>query len=466
MGSIRGFLDQPRQEQRKRPCAERVHDWREFELLSPEAALREQASRCMDCGVPFCHGGCPFGSIIPEFNDHAYHGHWARAMATLHATNNFPEFTGRVCPAPCEAGCTLNLEESAVTIRHIERSIIDRAWEAGLVIPRPPKTRSGRRVAIIGSGPAGLAAAQELARRGHSVTVFEKDDRIGGLLRYGIPDFKLEKHLIDRRAVQMEAEGVVFKTGVHVGIDIRGEDLRAKFDAILLCGGSRVPRELPVPGRELQGIHFAMPFLEQANRRVARERIPEERAILAKGKRVAVIGGGDTGSDCVGTAVRQGAASITQIELLPKPPLKRLPTNLWPAWPQTLRTSSSQEEGGERRWSILTQAFLDDGKGQVRALRAAQWDAGFVVPGSEHEIPADLVLLAMGFVGSVRSGLLEQLGVELDGRNNVKATHYATPVEGVFSAGDQQRGQSLVAWAIADGRRAAAACHAYLKTKD
>lgn len=469
MGDIRGFLEVPRQEHGKRPAEERVRDWREFDLLPPEVGLRQQASRCMDCGVPFCHVGCPFGNVIPEFNDHAFRGRHDRALAILHATNNFPEFTGRVCPAPCEASCTLNLEDRPVTIKDIERSIIDRAWEADLVAPQVPRNKSGWKVAVIGSGPAGLAAAQELARRGHEVVVFEKDDRIGGLLRYGIPDFKLEKHLIDRRVAQMGAEGVVFEAGVHAGEDIHGEELKARFDAILLCGGARVPRDLPVPGRNLKGVHFALPFLRQANARVAGDAIPDPEAILASGKRVVVVGGGDTGSDCVGTALRQGASSVLQIELLPQPPVQREPSNPWPAWPRILRTSSSQEEGGRREWSLLTRCFKDDGHGRVRGVETVRlaWNAeGHApIPGSEETLPADLVLLALGFVGSERNGLMEQLGVEMDNRGNVRTDRFATSVEGVFCAGDQQRGQSLVAWAISDGRRAAAACHAYLKTK-
>lgn len=466
MGNIRGFLEVPRQEHGKRPKAERIQDWHEFELLPSAAQLTDQASRCMECGIPFCHNGCPLNNVIPEFNDHIYKGYPERALSILHSTNNFPEFTGRVCPAPCEASCTLNLDEHPVTIKDIERSIIDHAWEEGTVNPQPAKVRTGKKVAIIGSGPSGLAAAQELARKGHDVTVFEKDDRIGGLLRYGIPDFKLEKQLIDRRMAQMEAEGVTFSAGVHAGVDITGDVLKAQFDAIVLCGGSRKPRNLPVPGRELKGVHFAMTFLEQSNRRVAGDRIPPELEILATGKNVVVIGGGDTGSDCLGTSIRQKAAKITQIELLPKPPERRLGTNPWPAWPQVLRTSSSQEEGGERDWAIMTTEFLGDAKGHLRALKVVRVEKDFKpVPGTEFEIPCELALLAMGFVGSEKAGLLEQLGVEMDARSNVKVTGFRSSVDGVFAAGDQARGQSLVVWAIAEGRKAAAAVNTYLKNK-
>jgi len=464
MGNVRGFLEVSRVEHGKRPVAERIKDWSEFELLTPLPLLKDQASRCMECGIPFCHGGCPLGNVIPEFNDHVYRDHPDLALAILHSTNNFPEFTGRVCPAPCEASCTLNLENHPVTIKDIERSIVDRAWAAGEILPRPARARSGRTVAVVGSGPAGLAAAQQLARKGHAVTVFEKDDRVGGLLRYGIPDFKLEKTLIDRRVAQMEAEGVVFRTGVHAGKDVDGAELRRRFDAILLCGGARRPRDLPVPGRGLRGVHFAMDFLAQANRRVAGETPADP--ILATGRRVVVIGGGDTGSDCLGTSIRQGAARIHQLELLPRPPATRDAANPWPAWPQVLRTSSSQEEGGERDWGIATTAFLDDGKGRLRALAAVRVGpapAFTSVPGTEFEIPCELALLAMGFTGSEREGLLEQLGVEMDPRGNVRTSNFQASVEGIFAAGDQARGQSLVVHAIADGRKAAKAVNAHLK---
>ena len=468
MGNIRGFLDVDRLDHGKRPVAERIQDWKEFELLTPEPLLLEQASRCMDCGIPFCHGACPLGNVIPEFNDHLYKNYPERALRSLHSTNNFPEFTGRVCPAPCEASCTLNLEEHAVTIKDIERGIIDRAWEAGEVHPKPSLHRTGQKVAVVGSGPAGLAAAQELARKGHDVTLFEKADRIGGLLRYGIPDFKLEKHLIDRRMTQMRAEGVSFRPGVHVGVDITADALRAQFDAVVLCGGARKPRDLALPGRELKGVQFAMPFLEQSNRRVAGDMIPAAIDLLATGKKVVVIGGGDTGSDCVGTSIRQGAAQLAQIELLPKPPQQRPANNPWPAWPQTLRTSSSQEEGGDRDWAIMTTAFLGDNQGRLRALKAVRVGPPPTfqpIEGSEFEIPCELALLAMGFVGSETGGLLEQLGVAMDGRGNVKTSAFRTSVAGVFAAGDQARGQSLVVWAIAEGRKAAAAVHQFLQAR-
>ncbi|MGK3992583.1 glutamate synthase subunit beta [Sorangium sp. So ce1024] len=466
MGKVRGFLEIQRVDIKKRPVSERLNDWQEFELPVPDPELRDQAARCMDCGIPFCHDGCPLGNLIPDWNDHMYRERLPEALSALDATNNFPEFTGRVCPAPCEAACVLNIEGKPVTIKNVERGIVDRAFERNLIAPVIAKKRTGKKVAVIGSGPAGLAAAQQLARKGHDVTVFERDDRIGGLLRYGIPDFKMEKHLIDRRMQQMQAEGVTFRTGVHCGVDITGDALRAQYDAIVLCGGARRPRDLPVPGRELKGIHFAMDFLTQQNKRVAGDVIPDSEAILATGKRVVVIGGGDTGSDCLGTSHRHRAAHVTQLELLPRPPEQRSLTNPWPAWPLILRTSSSHEEGGERDWSVSTTAFLGDERGHVRALKATRVNlegGKFVpVPGSEFEIPCELVLLAMGFVGSEREGLLEQLGVAMDQRGNVKAPGGCTSVEGVFAAGDMSRGQSLVVWAIAEGRKAAEAVDAYL----
>ena len=467
MGKVRGFLEIERHEHKKRPVAERLSDWREFELGVPDAELAEQAARCMDCGIPFCHDGCPLGNLIPDWNDLLSKGRLEEAAAALYATNNFPEVTGRVCPAPCEASCVLNIDEVPVTIKNVERGIADRAFEHNVVTPVMARAKTGKRVAVVGSGPAGLAAAQQLARLGHDVTVFERDDRIGGLLRYGIPDFKLEKHIIDRRVQQMKAEGVTFRTSVHVGADITGAELREKHDAIVLCGGARRPRDLPVPGRELGGIHFAMEFLEQGNRRVAGDAIAEERAILATGKRVVIIGGGDTGSDCLGTSHRQRAAHVTQLELLPKPPARRTPTNPWPAWPLVLRTSSSQEEGGDRDWAVMTTSFAGDEKGRVKALRAVRIDlrpgqAPAPIAGTEFEIPCELVLLAMGFVGSERHGLLEQLGVEIDPRGNVKTAQGRTSVDGVFAAGDQARGQSLVVWAIAEGRSVAEAVDAQL----
>jgi glutamate synthase (NADPH) small chain len=467
MGKIRGFLEIERREHRKRSVAERLLDWREFELPVPDAELAEQAARCMDCGIPFCHDGCPLGNLIPDWNDLFSKGRLDEAAAALYATNNFPEVTGRVCPAPCEASCVLNIDESPVTIKNVERGIADRAIEQNLLVPIMAQVKTGKRVAMVGSGPAGLAAAQQLARRGHDVTVFERDDRIGGLLRYGIPDFKLEKHIIDHRVEQMRAEGVTFRTSVHVGLDVTGAELRGKYDAIVLCGGARRPRDLPVPGRELRGIHFAMEFLEQGNRRVAGDAILEERAILATGRRVVIIGGGDTGSDCLGTSHRQKAAHVTQLELLPKPPPRRAPTNPWPAWPLILRTSSSQEEGGDRDWAVMTTSFRGDENGRVRALCAVRvylrpGQAPAPMVGTEFEIPCELVLLAMGFVGSEKEGLLEQLGVEIDARGNVKTTQGRTSVTGVFAAGDQARGQSLVVWAIAEGRKVAEEVDAFL----
>jgi len=467
MGKVRGFLEFERREQEKRPVEERLDDWREFELPVPDAELAQQASRCMDCGIPFCHDGCPLGNLIPDWNDFVYKNRLEDAIRALHATNNFPEVTGRVCPAPCEASCVLNIDEEPVTIKNVERGIADRAFDAGLVVPVLSGVKTGKKVAVIGSGPAGLAAAQQLARKGHHVTVFERDDRIGGLLRYGIPDFKMEKHIIDRRVDQMRAEGVVFRTKVHAGFDVSGDELRAEHNAIVLCGGARKPRDLPVPGRDLGGIHFAMPFLEQGNRRNAGDEISDDQAILATGKRVIIIGGGDTGSDCLGTSHRQRASHVTQLELLPKPPKRRMDANPWPAWPLVLRTSSSQEEGGDRDWAVMTTSFVGDDAGRVRALRAVRvemrpGEGPKPMAGTEFEIPCELVLLAMGFVGSERPGLLEQLGVEMDARGNVKTNRGRTTVDGVFAAGDQARGQSLVVWAITEGRKVADVVDDYL----
>ncbi|MBN1612103.1 MAG: glutamate synthase subunit beta [Polyangiaceae bacterium] len=466
MGKPRGFLEIAREESRKRPVDARLRDYQEFEPRVAESELRPQAARCMDCGVPYCHWACPLHNLIPDFNDHIYRAFPELALASLHSTNNFPEITGRVCPAPCEASCTLELEHAPVTIKNIERAIADNGFDHGWIRPQIPSHRTGKTVAIVGSGPAGLASAQELARAGHTVTVFEQDDRIGGLLRYGIPDFKLDKHIIDRRIDQMLAEGVTFRTRTRVGMDLGAEELRRDFDAIVLAGGARQPRDLPIEGRRLRGIHFAMDFLTQQNRRVAGELIPDHQAILATGKKVVILGGGDTGSDCLGTSLRQGAASVVQVELLPEPPRVRLSSNPWPGWPNILRTSSSHQEGGTRLWSVMTRAFLGGDRGQVHALRAQKVEmvSGKPTPisGSDFELPCDLVLLALGFVGSRRHGLLEDLGIELDARNNVRVRDWHTNVPWVFSTGDQTRGQSLVVHAIADGRQCARAVHAAL----
>ncbi|MGD0668636.1 MAG: glutamate synthase subunit beta [Bryobacteraceae bacterium] len=459
MGKTTGFMEYTREVAERRPPAERINDWFEIYRPFPEPNLRSQAARCMDCGVPFCHTGCPLTNLIPDWNDLIYHGRWHDAVRQLHSTNNFPEFTGRICPAPCEASCVLGINEPPVTIKQIERSIIDRAFEEGFIRPEPAAVKTGKRVAVVGSGPAGLAAAQQLARAGHAVTVFEKNDRIGGLLRYGIPNFKMEKHLIDRRLEQMRGEGVEFETGAHVGGNVPVQDLRKEFGAILLAGGSEHPRDLNVPGRNLHGIHFAMEFLPQQNRRCEGDTVPDSEAILATGKRVIIIGGGDTGADCLGTSHRQGALSVTQFELLPKPPDDRSPSTPWPLWPMQLRIESSHEEGGVRDWGVATTRFTGDERGQVKQLHAVRvgpppkFEA---IGGSEFTIDADLVLLAMGFLGPVKNGMIEQLGVALDPRGNVAAdANYMASVPGVFAAGDMRRGQSLVVWAIAEGRKAA-----------
>jgi glutamate synthase (NADPH) small chain len=468
MGKLRGFIEIQRLKPSSRPIDERVRDWSEFELPLAESKLRDQGARCMDCGIPFCHDGCPLGNLIPDFNDHVYAGRWDAALRSLHATNNFPEITGRVCPAPCEASCVLNLDQVPVTIKTIERSIIDRAFAAGALPAQPAAHKSGKRVAVVGSGPAGLAAAQQLARSGHEVVVLEKDDRVGGLLRYGIPDFKLEKELLDRRLAQMTLEGVTFQTSVHCGVDVTGDELRGKYDAIVLAGGAMKPRDLGVPGRELRGVHFAMEFLTQQNRRVAGLPVDGD-DILASDKRVIVLGGGDTGSDCVGTSHRQGAASVTSLELMPRPPDERGERNPWPQWPLIYRTSSSHEEGGERDFAVMTKRLVG-ADARVVALEAVRVELATIdgarklveVAGSEFTIPCDLVLLAMGFTGPVREGLLEQLGVALDARGNVAVREGRTSVDGVFAAGDMARGQSLVVWAIAEGRKVAATVDAYL----
>jgi len=467
MGDPRGFLKVPRVEEDERPIEERVHDWREIVRPGSDEEVRSQASRCMDCGIPFCHQGCPLGNLIPEWNDLVHKGKLDEATRRLLATNNFPEVTGRVCPAPCEASCVLNLQGEPVTIKTVERTIADYAFSRGPLASRPASERTGKRVAVVGSGPAGLAAAQQLGRAGHDVVLFERDDCLGGLLRYGIPDFKMEKGIIDARLAQMNGEGVTFRPGVAIGSDIRGDELLQAFDAVVLTVGARAPRDLPIPGRSLSGVHFAMEFLVQQNRRIAGREVDETRAITAAGKRVVVIGGGDTGSDCVGTSLRQGAESVTQLELMPKPSLVRMPTNPWPEWPLVLRTSSSQEEGALRDWAVSTRAFRAEGD-RVSGLEAARvvLEGGKIVvlPGTELFIPCELVLLAMGFVGPERLGVVDQLGLALDARGNVRTdASGATNVRGVFAAGDAARGQSLVVWAIADGRRVAAGVDAWLR---
>jgi len=464
MGKVNGFLEHTRELPRRRPPAERIKDWFEIYEPFPEASITNQAARCMDCGVPFCHNGCPLTNIIPDWNDMVYRGRWRDAVRQLHATNNFPEFTGRICPAPCEASCVLGINEPPVTIKQIEKTIVERAFEEGLIRPEVAAVRTGKRVAIVGSGPAGLAAAQQLARAGHEVTVFEKNDRVGGLMRYGIPNFKMEKHLIDRRLRQMRDEGVRFHINAHVGVNVAVADLRKNFDAILLAGGAEQPRNLNVPGRDLRGIHFAMEFLPQQNKVCEGDEV--ENQILATGKRVVIIGGGDTGADCLGTSHRQGARSVTQFELLPKPPEERSPSTPWPLWPMQLRVESSHEEGGIRDWSVSTVRFTGDEQGnvtQLHAVRVGPPPSFQPLPGTEFTMDADLVLLAMGFTGPVKNGMIEQLGVELDARSNVKTSaEYMSSVPGVFAAGDMRRGQSLVVWAIAEGRKAARAVDAYL----
>lgn len=468
MGDPRGFMTHARVEARKRPIAERIRDYREFEEVAPEEELRLQGSRCMDCGVPFCHSGCPLGNLIPDWNDFVFLGKHQEAIDRLHLTNNFPEITGRVCPAPCETSCVLGINEPAVSIKQIERFIADRAIAEGWIAPQPPTFRTGKRVAVIGSGPAGLAAAQQLNRSGHTVTVYERSDRVGGLLTYGIPDFKMEKILVERRVDQMVAEGIHFEVNAEVGAQIPVDELRREYNAILVATGSTRARELAIPGRELPGIELAMDYLPQQNRRVAGLGIPGERSIVATRKRVVVIGGGDTGSDCVGTAIRQGAESVTQIELMPRPPAARAAGNPWPEWPMILRTSSSQEEGCERDWAVSTTAFV--GEGRVRALQCVKVelarDGGRTrfepKPGSEFELKAELVLIAMGFLGPETS-LLEKLCLSRDERGNVATdSRMAASIPGIFAAGDARRGQSLVVWAIYEGRRAAREIDRYL----
>ena len=471
MGKPTGFIEIQRKKHPTRPIEERVQDWREVYLPYPTGELEMQGARCMDCGIPFCHQGCPLGNLIPDWNDLVYRDRWHAAIERLHATNNFPEFTGKLCPAPCEGACVLGINDYPVTIKSIEASIIDRAWDEGWVVPRPPATRTWKKVAVVGSGPAGLAAADQLNRAGHLVTVFEKSDRIGGLLRYGIPEFKMEKRFLDRRLAVMEAEGVVFRPGVNVGVTVPAPRLRGDYDAVLLAGGAGQPRDLPVPGRELTGVHFAMDYLTLQNRRNEGDQIADAEFITAKDKHVVIIGGGDTGADCLGTAHRQGALSVHQLELMPMPPDVRAADNPWPLWPQVFRVSSAHEEGGERLYSVSTERFSGDAGGHVRALHAVQVEMvkrdGRVqfqpVPGSAFEIPADLVLLAMGFVGAEKGALLDDLGVTMTDRGNVaRDGGWMTNVPGVFTAGDMQRGQSLIVWAIAEGRSAARAIDQYL----
>ena len=474
MGKPTGFLEIERRERGYEKPSERLKTWREFTQPLPQGDLERQAARCMSCGIPFCHQGCPVNNQIPDWNDLVYRDQWRLALENLHSTNNFPEFTGRICPAPCEASCTLNIDDNPVTIKTIECQIVDRGWAEGWIEPQISASPTGRRVAVVGSGPAGLACAQQLARAGHAVVLFEKSDRIGGLLRYGIPDFKMEKHLIDRRVAQMRAEGVTFRPGVEVGKDVAVEELLGGYDAVVLSGGAEDPRDLPVPGRELAGVHYAMDFLRQQNKRNAGD--PEdvaapEGAISAKGKHVVVIGGGDTGSDCIGTSGRQGAASITQIEIMATPPVREDKALVWPDWPMKLRTSSSQEEGCDRDFAVTTVRAV--GETHIQAIDCArvEWAPGpdgraqmHVVPGSEFTLPADLVLLAMGFVGPRRAGLVEQSGAELDARGNVKANtdDYRSTAPRVFACGDMRRGQSLVVWAIREGRQCARAVDEFL----
>ncbi len=464
MGKETGFLELDRIERSYADPKARLKHYKEFTIAPAEPALRAQASRCMNCGIPYCHNGCPVNNIIPDWNNLVYEGDWRQALEVLHSTNNFPEFTGRICPAPCEASCTLNITDQPVTIKSIECAIVDKGWENGWIVPQAPPRRTGKTIAVVGSGPAGLACAQQLARGGHSVTVFEKSDRVGGLLRYGIPDFKMEKHLINRRAVQMEAEGVQFRTSTEVGVTISVSSLRENFDMIVLSGGAEQPRKLEIPGAELPGVRLAMEFLTQQNKRVAGDdelRAAPRGSLTATGKHVIVIGGGDTGSDCVGTSNRQGAASVTQIEIMPKPPEKEDKALTWPDWPMKLRTSSSHEEGVDRDWAILTKRVVGDN--DVTGLECVRivWAQGQMqeVAGSQFTLKADLILLAMGFTGPLTQGLLDQAGISLDPRGNVAAsmTDYRTSDPQIFACGDMRRGQSLVVWAIREGRQAARA---------
>ena len=469
MGEIQGFVKYPRETPTRRPVPVRLRDWKEVYEPFPAERLRTQAARCMDCGIPFCNDGCPLGNLIPDWNDLTYRDRWADAIERLHATNNFPEFTGRLCPAPCEAACVLGINADPVTIKQVESSIIDRAWDEGWVVPVVPETRTGKRVAVVGSGPSGLAAAQQLTRAGHEVVVFERADRIGGLLRYGIPEFKMEKRLLDRRLEQMRAEGTEFRAGVDVGVDITAEQLRSEFDAVVLAGGATIARDLPIPGRELGGIHQAMEYLPWSNR--VQEGDLDVPPITAEGKRVVIIGGGDTGADCLGTAHRQGCVSVHQFEIMPRPPDSRDETTPWPRWPYMFRSSSAHEEGGERVFSVNTECFLGDEAGNVRVLRAHEVEQVVVdgrmnfqkVEGTDFDLECELVLLALGFTGPQTEGLLEQLGVEIGPRGAVaRDSRWATNVENVFVCGDMGRGQSLIVWAIAEGRSAAAAVDRHL----
>jgi glutamate synthase (NADPH) small chain len=462
MGKNTGFMEYARELPERRPVVERVNDWFEIYKEFPLDKVRTQGARCMDCGVPFCHTGCPLNNIIPDWNDLVYRDRWRSAVRVLHSTNNFPEFTGRICPAPCEAACVLGINEPPVTIKVIERTIIDHAFAEGWIVPEPPEVRTGKRVAVVGSGPAGLAAAQQLARAGHGVTLFEKSDRIGGLLRYGIPNFKMEKQGIDRRMEQMSAEGVEFITNSHV---TSLDDLRKEYQAIVLAMGSEQPRDLPVPGRDLKGIHFAMEFLTQQNHRNEGDAEDTSKAILATGKPVIIIGGGDTGADCLGTSHRQKAASVHQFEILPKPPDDRAPSTPWPLWPLQLRMESSHEEGGLREWAVATTKFEGDAQGNVKKLHGVRVGPApkfAPIKGSEFTLDAELVLLAMGFTGPVKPGLIEQAGIKCDQRGNIATENYQSSVPGIFAAGDARRGQSLVVWAIAEGRKAAEAANEYL----
>ncbi len=470
MGQIDGFMKFDREMPKSRDPKERTKDYKEVYFKQTDEKLHQQSARCMDCGVPFCHSGCPLGNNIPDFNDAVYQGKWEDAIKILSTTNNFPEFTGRICPAPCEASCVLSINNKPVTIEYIEKSIAEKAFEKGYIKPNPPKHRTGKRVAVVGSGPAGLAAAAQLNKAGHWVTVFERSDRIGGLLRYGIPDFKLEKYVLDRRIRIMEMEGIMFRTNAHVGVNISPKLLQDEFDALVLTGGASAPRDLPIPGRDLDGVHFAMDFLTQQNKRVAGDRIFSG-DISAKDKNVLVIGGGDTGSDCVGTSNRQGAKTVTQIELLAKPPNERAETNPWPNWPMILMTSSSHEEGVERQWAILTKEFIGDSRGKLQGLKVVDitWGVGAdgkmgfkEIDGTQRIIPCELALLAIGFVGAEKGQLINELEIELDARGNIKSENYMTTQEGVFAAGDIRRGQSLVVWAISEGREAAKAADTWL----